>query len=366
MSWTHHSPVSIVAGHGALTELAGDLAGKNVLLLTSQGMVRRGEAQKIIDSCPVASWAIETVAPNPDIDELDKCVLKLHGSRFDLLLAMGGGSVMDAGKALAASLPSELDAPLDAWLRKGSGLPPITRVLPLFCIPTTAGTGAEVTPFGTIWDNARSLKRSIAHPLLYPQKAILDPALTLTLPWLETLAGAMDAISHSMETLWNRRATPLSLAFARESLRLSLSFFPQVEKEPENILFRAALQNSALLGGMAISQSRTAIAHSLSYSLTLHYGVPHGLACSFSLPGIVNFVQEKNLWHDANDMELAKQASSLVRKHKLAGHILRYCSQDDVIARLGEMLVSDRSDNFVAKISSEELEKIIKDSFAQE
>ncbi|MDR0882641.1 MAG: phosphonoacetaldehyde reductase [Candidatus Adiutrix sp.] len=343
MTWAHYQPVKIHGGPGALDCLPGYLGRRTVLLVTTPGSFQRGPATALMKAAPDVNWLVRTVRPNPDLDELDALAISLKGAGIEALVALGGGSALDSAKALAAALPGRS---LAAGLREGVGAS-VEAAWPIFAVPTTAGTGSEVTPFATIWDRAHQKKRSLAAPALYPQAAFLEPALTLSLPWRETLWGAMDSLSHSLESLWNKNATPLSLSWAREALKLICAFLPGLLSDLSVYQAREKLQQASLLAGLAISQNRTALAHAMSYPLTLHFGVPHGLAAAFTLPALADLVSARGAWASGEDQALAQTAAQLIRAQNLGQYILEFCRPDEAARLAGEMAAPDRAGNFI-------------------
>jgi alcohol dehydrogenase len=219
-------------------------------------------------------------------------------------MALGGGSAIDTAKALARIIAPGNDVSLSEHLREGRPFGG-SGTLPIVAIPTTAGTGAEVTPFGTIWDRRSSKKCSIDGMDLFPEYAILDPLLTMGLPEEMTISTGMDAISHAFESIWNRNAGPITISNATASLRLSLGNLPKLKNDPGDIQARRSMMDASTMAGLAISHTRTALAHSLSYPLTAELDVPHGLACGFALPQILMF----NMVND--DGRLARLATDL-------------------------------------------------------
>lgn len=348
--WTFHNPVRIDAGPGALTRVVRHVPQEgSVLLVTTAGFVRRGVAQRLIDTLGAARVRLfAKVTPNPGLDELDEAVAAFAGQRFAAVVALGGGSVMDAAKALSVGLCCGFERPFDRVLRQASGHQWAER-LPVVAIPTTSGTGAEVTPFATVWDHTARKKHSVTGELVFPQAAVLDPELTLSLPPEETLYTALDAISHALESLWNKRRTALSEAFATQALRLSIDALPEVLARPDDLAARTRMQQASVLAGLAISQTRTAIAHSISYPLTSHHGVPHGLACSFTL---ARLIRRELTQHPAGHLaEVFTRAAELLDGLDLDGHLARYVDPAGVQALLGDMYTPGRADNYTGHIS---------------
>lgn len=361
MSWQYHNPVRIYCGEDTASLLPGFTAGRRVLLVTTAGMLRRDMAERVMHPCSPACLHTHVIKPNPDLDELDAAADTLRPEQIDCIVALGGGSVMDSAKALSLALRSSAQSAFSRWLRDNEPIR-FQGDLPLVCLPTTAGTGAEVTPFATIWDTAHKKKRSLAHNAVYPQAALLDPALTLSLPWVETRNGAFDAISHALETLWNAHATPFSLMLAHQALCLCLPALPAVEAAPHDIPERERLQTAALLAGLAISQSKTAIAHSISYPLTLHCGMPHGLACSFTIPAITALLTKHAAWRNDKDRILAQQASELLQGYHVSSAALEYCSLDEALTFANEMFTPERADNFILPAAQIPFKQILAES----
>ena len=286
--WSFSNPVAIIAGVGCLSTLGTMLPETgNVLLVTTEGFTKRGLVQRIKDQCVNNDVIVyDEVTPNPELDELDRRIELYKNKSIEVIIALGGGSALDTAKVLSVGLHDELHNPLNSVLRSGA-FHRWDKKVHLIAIPTTSGTGSEVTPFATVWDSTNHKKYSVAGDAVYPNCALLDPILTTTLPVEETINTALDSISHSLESLWNKNKTPISELYAKESLLLSIKALPIILSDGSNIEQRENLQKASLFAGIAISQTRTAIAHSISYPLTSHFNVPHGLACSFTLIEII-------------------------------------------------------------------------------
>ncbi len=357
----HYNPVRIHMGKGCRKDIAELLPNSNqkYLFVTSEGMVKRGTARELMQYTQ-AQERVYTVKPNPDLDILDADIKNFRNSSntFDAIVALGGGSAMDAAKALCYGLAENApENPLDAWLRKNN--PIKIKPLPLFCIPTTAGTGSEVTPFATIWDTTLQKKFSLKDEDAFAHTALLDPELTLSLPYTETLIGALDAFSHAMETLWNVKATSYSVACALAAIDIVCEHFPRIKNDLQNINSRQALQEAACLAGLAISQNQTSIAHAISYPLTLHFGMPHGFACSLLLAPIAKHVTKHNAWHP---MALGryKKAINFLEQYALVKYFNQYCSAEQAIKFIGEMFTPERASTFSAPVNKDDVKSFLR------
>ncbi len=357
--WTHAHPVRIFAGNGALERLPDVAAADRILLVCSGGSVRRGIAARIMSLLGESRVLVyDRVVPNPQLDVLDAAAESLRVEPIDAIIAIGGGSVLDTGKVLSALMPSNRPNGLDRIFRHGEDQV-LDKRIPLVAIPTTSGTGAEMTPFATIWDRQTNRKHSLAGDVMYPEAAILDPSLTLDLPREVTLYTGLDAVSHAMESLWNKNRTPVSEAFAAQALKWIHGAFGGVLDNPDSLEYRAGMQWASALAGLAISQTRTAIAHAMSYPLTLRYDVPHGLACGFALPAIWEHCREldpKTL--DTSDI---RHVMELLKNLDPVGELRKYLDPDnlrDLI--LPEVSTPDRAGNYIGGMDRESLEGIMR------
>lgn len=352
-SWSHHNPVRIVCA--PLDTLAQHINAHHVLLVTTPGFVKRGVVQRVKDilvAHQVTVW--DGVKPNPDLQDLDAATASLRALDIGCVVGLGGGSTLDAAKVLATTIPSLAQPTLSEVFRNKAPTTWAPR-LPLVAIPTTSGTGAEVTPFATVWDHEEHKKHSLAGDFVYPDAALLDATLTLTLGEEDTLYPALDAISHALESLWNKNCTPVSRAFAFQALALSNEALPVVINEPHNIKARQDLQNASVLAGLAISQTRTAIAHSISYPLTAHFGVPHGLACSFTLSVLIKRYMAGSINKVENS--LLMKTNNLVENISPEKKIIKYATSSQIINLLKGYHETSRANNYVGveKMTAEEI-----------
>lgn len=344
-NWTYHNPVKVIAGCGVIKRLPELVSPGRWLLVTSQGFTHRGMTAKVRELMPACTqlWVHDQVSPNPELDDLEALTVKLKKDRIQGVLALGGGSVIDAAKVLAVTLVSQAQKPLTATLRRGDPQHWKER-LPVIAIPTTSGTGAEVTPFATVWDQTSLKKHSLTGEEICPTFALLDPELTLSLPYEESLYTGLDAISHALESLWNKNKTPVSEACAWQALDLANEALPAVLEQPGNLVKREKMQQASLLAGLAISQTRTAIAHSISYPLTINYGVPHGLACSFTLPLLIQVALEQGVFETHKESQVLS-VQNFLRKLDMPRKLQRYLNCEQLLSHSAEMYTPDRADN---------------------
>ena len=229
------------------------------------------------------------MAPNPDYRLLAEQIGRFTKLQHqpEVIVALGGGSVINSAKVFAAAGGDF--GKIKTFLESQKGAEQLSAI-PIIAVPTTAGTGSEVTCWGTVWDEANGKKYSLARPNLYPTHAVVDPRLMLGKPLLLTISTGLDALSHALESLWNVNNNPVSAHHAVFAARSALDVLPKLVKDLGNIELRSRMAMAALFAGLAFSNTKTAIAHSLSYPITLRHGVQHGIACSFSLPMVLRSV----------------------------------------------------------------------------
>ncbi len=287
-NFSYQIPVQIYFGRGYFQRLAEWVRGRRVLIITSAGFVERGLVDKLNAAAiwPVA--VVSDISPNPTLSQMAAIYTRLDRSQFDVILAIGGGSVMDSAKVFSVDAP-HFSLISQYILGEISHLHYTTT--PLICVPTTAGTSSELTPWATIWDMDLKQKFSLHLPDLWPEACIYDPELTHSLPRQLTLQTGLDALSHCLESIWNIQANPISTAFAIQGAKLILATLPDLLSDLDNQQCRDQMMLATVYAGLAFSNTQTAVAHAISYYLTAKYGVAHGIACSFSLPHIAYVAQ---------------------------------------------------------------------------
>lgn len=300
-TWQYQNPVAIHFGAGCLDDLPRLVAGRRATLVTFPEAAALGctaRLQHLLGGS--LADIIDRTQPNPDVDGLAELYRQFWSrpDRSELLVAIGGGSVLDTAKALMVGTADGSFEALVDLLATGKSFTP-HRVKTLIAIPTTAGTGSEVTPWATIWDRAAGKKYSLHLRQTWAEAALIDPTLTLSLPAAPTLAAGLDALSHALESIWNVNANPVSDAHAVAAARAVLTTLPALMANLADLELRRRMSLAALQAGLAFSNTKTALAHSISYDMTLKHGLPHGIACSFTLPMVLGRALGANAERDA-------------------------------------------------------------------
>ena len=274
----------ILAGAGRAAELPGVVAGlgSRVLVCTGADPARhRGLLAGL--GLPAVVF---TVAAEPTVELARACVAAAREHGADVVAAVGGGSVLDLGKAAAMLLGNGGD-PLDYLEVIGSGRKITRPSVPCVAVPTTAGTGAEVTANAVLASPAHGLKASLRSPLMIPRVALVDPGLTVSCPPRVTAASGLDALTQCLEPFVSVRANPLTDGLAREGLRRAAAGLRAAYADGGDLGARADMAMCSLLGGIALANAKLGAVHGLAGVIGGVADVPHGVACAALLAPVM-------------------------------------------------------------------------------
>jgi len=284
----YHMPTAIIFGPGSLSELGGAiqdrLRSSRPLLVTDRGVVKAGIAEKLISQLPETP-TFDEVEQNPRHTTVDRGGEIARELKPDLIIGLGGGSVLDAAKAIAllATNPGRIEDYEGREKYK-------TAPLPVLAIPTTCGTGSEVTWVAVITHTGRQFKMSIKGPQMYPAVALVDPDLLMTLPPHLIASTGLDALTHAVEAFTVKPASVITDALALESLRLIFRSLPEAYQDiRNNAESRESLMLGSLLAGLAFGNSDVGAVHCLAESVGSLYDTPHGVANAVFLPYVMEF-----------------------------------------------------------------------------
>jgi phosphonate metabolism-associated iron-containing alcohol dehydrogenase len=363
----------IIFGNNTRSYLTKLIKKKNVLIVCS----KRAKKEIIIDDKlnfmknNKVFW-IDNVVPNPELDYLEKKNKFCKKRKFDYIIAIGGGSVIDTAKVLTL---------LFSFQKKKNVINIITNIenlkinnsCKLIALPTTSGTGSEVTPYATVWDKKNKKKLSINHKSMLPTLAIVDPTLTFNLSKEVTINTGLDALNQAFESIWNKNANNDTIPYALKSIKLSLSALAKMNNNINDKKSRSELARASLYAGICISQTKTSICHSISYPLTTNFEIPHGLACAFTMCAIINYINKKNInFFDklANNLKfnsgkiLEIKIKKLFYNLKIKEKNKYYIKNKKKLFSLKKyMQTPGRSDNFIYPINENFLDLILKKSY---
>jgi len=372
--WAFHNPVKVTVGRGCRQQLVDQLSSPVLLIVTTERGRRQIEGDAILAKLVTqnkTTW-IDSVKENPGLTDLQLEIDRLSNESFDAIIAFGGGSAMDAAKALNVSLARECRGHSLADLLATPALHAGASPRPLYTVPTTSGTGSEVTPFATVWNHEAKKKLSLASAAVWPTAAFVDPALTDTVPQATTVSTGLDAINQAAESIWNKNANSITLCYAKRALQLGFVALPKLTKGEGGELARDQMAEASLLAGIAISHTRTALCHSMSYPITAHFGVPHGLACAFTMPAVLRhnltaedgrFAQLAQALTGGSDLKaLVNAFDQLHESMQVRERVKQFIPNlEAVLALEAEMFMPGRVDNNLVRVKS--LDRIVEASW---
>ena len=287
----YYNPVRLILGSGVRAKISEECTERRVLIFCTETAFARHKQDQALNSLLALPNVIfeHAFGSNPSITDIAAISQKYQKTNIDLVIGLGGGSAMDVAKIACVSIPAYQKGLEIDGLLADSKLFFSFNAIDCLQIPTTAGTGSEVTPFATVWDYENQQKKSLSNPSMYAKKAIIDPDFLCEIPLETSISTGLDALNQAFESIWNVNANELSRSFSRMAAELSLQALPLVDGISKSPNLREKLTKASLFAGIAISQTRTSICHSISYPLTLKYGIPHGMACAFSMLEVYKF-----------------------------------------------------------------------------
>lgn len=283
MDWEYLQPVTIKFGNGIrkeLKETAASLGCSNGLLVSDPFFVSSGLADQIVsESGGILTGIYGEVSPNPDVTEVDACAKVLREKKHGFVVALGGGSALDCAKA-AASICLTEDS-IRKYHGTGEAMP--QKHLPLIAVPTTAGTGSEVTCVSVLTDHANGKKSPIVSNGFYPSVAMIDPELTYSMPPKVTASTGIDVLCHALEGFWSKGHQPVCDALALHACKLVFTFLKRAYVDGTDEEAREKMAEASVIAGMAFTLPKTTASHACSFPLTNLHHIPHGEACGLTL-----------------------------------------------------------------------------------
>ncbi len=343
----------IVYGSGAISDLSAYAKelGVQALLVTGRGSLRRsGRLDEIVDSLQATNFRVtvfEGVEPEPTLSTVERGRQVLRENQCDLVITIGGGSVMDVGKAIAglANEPGSV-------AQHHCGRPLSAAALPIIAAPTTSGTGSEVTPVLVLTDPDRGIKASIRDDRLVAKIALLDPELTLTLPPRPTADAGLDAFTQALEAYTSIGANFITDTWALEAIARIGSSLRQAYHQGDDLTARENMSLGSVLAGMALASAGLGLVHGLAHPIGYAYQLPHGQACAILLPYVIKFnieVSQARYATAARVLGISKNSGDAEAAEALHRWVSELCDELEASASLSELgATEDDFDSIIA------------------
>ena len=289
LNFIYFSPTKIIYGKGSIKEIPLEMENHNkkkAVIVTDKFLY---ENHKKVKECiellgKKCCYIYYDVPPDSSLETVNSLYNKIKELNVDTVISIGGGSVIDTGKAIAILLKE------GGRIEDHLGFQSLSRPQTFhIAVPTTAGTGSEVTKYIVLKDTEKGQKLIIGENYVIPNIAILDPELTLTLPPKLTASTAIDALSHCIESLHSLQSQPISDGLALYGIELIFNYLPKVLKEPNSLHYRGQLQIAATLGGIAFDNAQVGLVHAFAHVIGAKFNIHHGVAIGVMLPYVIKF-----------------------------------------------------------------------------
>ena len=289
-SFSYHIPTAIEFGWGSLARLPSlvkGLGGTRVFLVGDPGVAKAGLVDRVISTLSdagVPAVAFTDVESDPDVRSVDKGVQVAKSEGCDAVVGIGGGSALDTAKAIGLMLTNPGN------IRDYVGLGKVEQAgAPVIAIPTTAGTGSELTVWSVLSDKEKKVKISVGSVLNCPRIALLDPELTISLPPTVTAATGMDALTHALESYVNTATQPISEAMSDQAMTLIARSLSKAVADGSDVEARGDMLLASTIAAMAFNSTRLGLVHAFAMPLGAKFGIPHGLVNAIMLPEVMRF-----------------------------------------------------------------------------
>jgi alcohol dehydrogenase len=376
-TWNYLSPTKIFFGQNSFQSLKKIVlslnVAKNILLITGQSSMKKfGYVDQV--NKMLYNWSVyhfDGVPPDPTPEAINDAINFARPRKIELVIAMGGGSALDVGKVLAILLKN--NGTVEEYLEREREIE--NPGVPLIAIPSTSGTASEVTCWATVWAKKKDKKKkySLTHQWMFPDFCIVDPVLTVSMPPQLTAYTGMDALTHAIEAAWSKNSQPISDVFALRAIRLNRQNLKRAYDFPEDLEARTNMALASLLAGLAFNNTKTAACHSLSYPMTLNFGIPHGLAVSITIKEVVKYNYQalpKKVMQIVEEFgcstveEFSKALSELMVSLGLSIRLRDLnLKEKDLEFLLNEGINNDQMGNNMTTLSRDDIRTILKNYF---
>jgi len=345
--FSYHIPTAIEFGSGAIARLPSLLAGAGgtkPLVVADPGVAKAGVLDRvtaILRNAGVAFAPFTDVASDPDAGSVDRGVELAKAQGCDAVVGVGGGSALDTAKAIGLMLTNAGN------IRDYVGLGKVPQAgAPVVAVPTTAGTGSELTVWSVLSDKKQKLKISVGSVLNCPRVALLDPELTLSLPAPVTAATGIDALTHALESYVNKATQPISEAMSEQSMAMIARSLRLAVAQPDNLAARADMLLASTIAAMAFNNTRLGVVHAFAMPLGARFNIPHGLVNAIMLPSVMRYNLPGNLRKYARIAEIFGEPIAHLSMRDAAERsvvaIVQLKADVGITARLGDFGVTEK------------------------
>lgn len=364
----YYNPVRTIQGEGSLGVLP-DLLEE--MRLTNRRVLVLGWGEKVFQHdvfSKMENFHVKKLvftASNPTVEQLLETYHSTEEFSPEVVVAIGGGSIMDVGKSLCCMYKSEISDvdDLRKYIENKSFNTPAARWIG---VPTTSGTGSEVTCWATIWDPDKNAKRSVENHENYAYAALVDPGLTEEMPLKLAVSSALDAVAHAVEAYWAKGTNSVSRALALQAAGIIMENMEDLLEHKAQA--HDAMAKGSMLAGLAFSNTKTTACHSISYPLTMRYKIPHGVAVSMLLAPVLELNAPsvegmEKLWEvlgvDSAQM-LKERISDFLKRSGQPATLKEWNVPFEECASLAEMgMTKGRADNNPVELTTEKIKKIL-------
>lgn len=365
----YYNPVRVLQGKNSLenlSELVQELGSKKILLLVWDESVLQNYNLQCFAAAHSEQLIIKSFAySNPEVEQLYAVYEETKNMGIDLIIPVGGGSVLDVGKSLCCLYGSSISSAdeLRSLIADKAYNQPSCKWIG---VPTTAGTGSEVTCWATVWDSKNGKKYSVDTNKNYAYAAIVDPVLASSMPVKLAVSSALDAVCHAAESYWAKASNVVSRAEALAAIKIIMDNIDGLLCGKECAHDKMA--QGSMLAGMAFSNTRTTACHSISYPLTMKYHIPHGVAVSILLAPVMElnrtFLEDEQALLAAfgvnNTAELKERVTEILEKSGSPARLSQWGAQEaDLPDLIKHSMTKGRADNNPAELNEQVVEKIL-------
>ena len=370
----YYNPVRTCQGYGSLNQLSklaqtcASPESTILLLVWNKSVLEIPEIAAFVAQEKYHLVVQPFTASNPELTQLYEMYRHTRMLNVGLVIAIGGGSVLDVGKSLCCLYGKEIasEEDLRKMIRnKTYGSP----VCPWIGVPTTAGTGSEVTCWATIWDSPNNAKYSVDTPENYAYAALVDPTLAASMPLKLAVSSALDAVAHATESYWAKASNTVSKALALSAIRTIMGSIDTLLEDSGNEDAHNAMANGSMLAGLAFSNTRTTACHSISYPLTMQCHIPHGVAVSLligpvldlNLPAIADVDALLDAFGVKEPYQAGERITAILEAAGHRVHLRQWGASEEMLPELvAHSITKGRADNNPVELTETVVYNILK------